>query len=50
MAKVSGHTHTQSQLNHYSNQKNPNNSDYYANANNHANQCNPNHAASKSSK
>ena len=39
---VSGHTHTQQQLNHYANQHNPNNSAYWANVNNHANQLNPN--------
>lgn len=44
---VSGNTHTQSQVNHYANQSNPNNSAYQANANNHSNQCNPNHSASK---
>ena len=48
MAKVSGRTHTRSQLNHYSAQKNPTSSAYRANMNNHANQCNPNHSASKS--
>ena len=40
---VSGHTHTQSQLNDYANQNNPNNSAHQANLDNHANQCNPNH-------
>ena len=39
---VSGHTHYQSQLDHYANQNNPNNSAYQANNDNHANQCNPN--------
>ena len=39
---VSGKTHTQQQINHYSNQNNPNNSAYRANQNNHSNQCNPN--------
>lgn len=39
---VSGHTHTQSQLNNYANQHNPNNSAYRAYHNNHSNQCNPN--------
>lgn len=39
---VSGHTHTQSQLNNYANQHNPNNSAYRADHNNHSNQCNPN--------
>ena len=40
--RVSSHTHTQQQLNHYANQHNPNNSAYWANMNNHANQLNPN--------
>lgn len=48
VAKVSGKTHTQSQLNHHSAQKNPTSSAYRANMNNRANQCNPNHSASKS--
>lgn len=39
---VSGHTHTQQQLNDYANQHNPNNQAYWDNLNNHANQCNPN--------
>ena len=47
---VSGHTHTQAQLNHYANQHNPNNSSYVANANNHSNQCNPNNAAYEQSR
>jgi hypothetical protein len=47
-SKCSGHTHTQSQLNHHANQSNPNNSAYRASQNNHSNQCNPNHTASKS--
>jgi len=42
---VSGHTHTQSQLNNYANQHNPNNSASRANANNHSNQLNPNNSA-----
>lgn len=40
--KVSGCTHTRQQLNHYSNQKNPNNHQHKAKNNNHSNQCNPN--------
>ena len=44
---VSGHTHSQQQLNHYANQNNPNNAAYAANNNNHSNQCNPNNSASK---
>ena len=39
---VSGHTHTQAQLNAYANQHNPNNAAYHAGLDNHANQCNPN--------
>ena len=39
---VSGHTHTQAQLDHYANQNNPNNDAYWDNIDNHANQCNPN--------
>lgn len=45
--KVSGYTHTKQQLNHYANQNNSNNYQYWANQNNHANQCNPNHKNSK---
>lgn len=48
MGKVSGHTHTQQQLNNYANQRNSNNSACRANNNNHANQLNPNNHASKS--
>ena len=47
---VSGKTHTQAQLNHYSNQNNPNNSAYQANRDNHANQCNPNNSAYEQSR
>ena len=47
---VSGYTHAPSQLNHYANQNNPNNSAYKANRDNHANQCNPNNAAYKNSR
>lgn len=39
---VSGHTHSQQQLDHYANQNNPNNPAHQANQDNHANQCNPN--------
>ncbi len=39
---VSGSTHTQSQLDHYANQHNPNSDAYRSEQNNHANQCNPN--------
>ena len=39
---ISGNTHTQQQIKHYTNQNNPNNSAYRANQNNHSNQCNPN--------
>ena len=41
--KVSGKTHTQTQLNDWANQNNPNNKAYRANADNHANQMNPKH-------
>ena len=33
---VSGHTHTQAQLDHYANQNNPNNDAYWVNQDNHA--------------
>lgn len=39
---VSGHTHTQEQLDNYANQHNPNNDAYQADLDNHSNQCNPN--------
>lgn len=42
---VSSYTHTQSQLDNYANQHNPNNAAYAANCDNHANQCNPNNEA-----
>ena len=45
---VSAKTHTKGQLNHYANQKNPNNSAHRAAHNNRANQMNPNNAAYKS--
>ena len=41
---VSGKTHTSQQINHYSNQNNPNNSAHRANNNNHSNQLNPNNS------
>ena len=47
---VSGYTHTQTQLNHYANQHNPNSSAYRAGMNNHSNQCNPNNSAYQSSR
>ena len=47
---VSSNTHTQRQMNHYSNQHNPNNSAYQANNNNHSNQCNPNNFNYKGNK
>ncbi|MFR2096057.1 hypothetical protein [Eubacterium sp.] len=43
MKKVSGKTHTQKQLDDWSNQNNPNNKAYKANKDNHSNQMNPNH-------
>ena len=39
---VSGHTHTQAQLDRYANQNNHKNDSYWANQANHANQYNPN--------
>ena len=50
MAKVSGNNHTQSQMNNYANQNNPNNSAYRANSNNHSNQMNPNNPSYVSSR
>lgn len=41
MKKVSGKTHTQKQLDDWSNQNNPNNKAYKANKDNHSNQMNP---------
>ena len=40
--RVSGIDHTREQMNHYSNQRNPNNSAYRSNNDNHSNQLNPN--------
>ena len=48
--KVSGNTHTQSQMDHHANQSNPNNSAHKAAADNRSNQMNPNHSASKGGK
>jgi hypothetical protein len=45
MAKVSGHTHTQTQLNDYANQLNPNSEAYAATVENRANQLNQFHDA-----
>ena len=42
--RVSSHTPTQQQINHYANQHNPNNSAHRANNNNHSNQMNPNNS------
>lgn len=47
MAKVSGNNHTKSQMDHHSNQKNPNNSAHRASQNNRSNQLNPNNAQYK---
>lgn len=47
MAKVSGNNHSKSQMNHHSNQKNPNNSAHRAAQNNRSNQLNPNNAKYK---
>lgn len=49
MSKVSGHTHTQSQLDHHANQLNPNSPAHQAAMDNHANQCNPNRGSSQGS-
>ena len=46
--KVSGNTHTQKQLNHHSNQCNPNNAANKAARDNRANQLNPNNSAWRS--
>ena len=42
--RVSGNDHTREQMNHYSNQNNPNNDAYRSNNDNHANQLNPNNS------
>jgi hypothetical protein len=42
MSKVSGSTHSQKQLDDYSEQNNPNNEKYQAELDNRANQLNPN--------
>ena len=47
---VSGHTHTQAQLDSYANQHNPNNDAYWVDRDNHSNQCNPNNDAYWSSR
>ena len=47
---VSGNTHTQSQLNNYANQHNPNNNAYQSDRDNHSNQCNPNSNSNGSKK
>ncbi len=39
---ASGHTHSQEQLDNYSNQNNPNNDAYQSDLDNHADQLNPN--------
>ena len=39
---ISGNNHSQGQMNHYSNQHNPNNGAYRSNNDNHSNQLNPN--------
>ena len=45
--RVSGYTHTKSQLDDYANQNNPNNKAYWDRLNNHSNQCNPNNVRYK---
>ena len=42
MSKVSGKTHTHEQLDHYSDQHNPNNEKHQAELDNRSNQLNPN--------
>ncbi|HAQ55904.1 MAG TPA: hypothetical protein DCR44_00630 [Acholeplasmatales bacterium] len=39
---VSGHTHTQQELDHYANQNNPNSTAHQAGEDNHSEQMNPN--------
>jgi len=39
---INGNTHSQGQLDHHSNQLNPNSGAYRSNNDNHANQLNPN--------
>ncbi len=51
MAKgVSSNTHTQSQLDNYANQNNPNNQAFQDNSDNHADQSNPNNDEYKGGK
>lgn len=47
VAKVSGNNHSKTQMNHYSNQKNPKNSAHRAVQNNRSNQMNPNNVRYK---
>jgi hypothetical protein len=42
MSRVSGHTHTQTELDHNANLHNPNSDVYQADLDNHSNQLNPN--------
>ena len=42
MGKVSGNSHSQDQLDHYSDQNNPNNEKHQAELDNRSNQLNPN--------
>jgi hypothetical protein len=42
MGNANGKSYTQKQLDHYSDQNNPNNEKYQAELDNHANQLNPN--------
>jgi hypothetical protein len=42
VSHISGNSHTQEQLDHYSDQHNPNNENYQAELDNHSNQLNPN--------
>ena len=47
MGKVSSKTHSKSQLDNYSNQKNPNSLSHKANLDNRSNQLNPNNNTGK---
>lgn len=46
--RINGNNCTKEQMNHYSNQHNPNNSAYKSNNDNHSNQLNPNNELYKS--
>lgn len=48
--KVSGNNHTQSQMDHHANQKNPNNAAHKSAVDNRSDQKNPNNSATKGGK